>query len=170
VISDKWITILAIVASLFLGLFVLVLIFPPLLFGATSPVVHYAGLEIVRIVLFSCSIVSLFGIGPYLIYSFHQKTRLKDATNHYVKNKLQAILLALDLLEATADPTKQDELKKQIRKSLNQLNQAIKEAIQTDGRGVLPRASPEISASSFKPRGRMYNRKRLVISAPKDDN
>jgi hypothetical protein len=103
VISDKAITILAIVATFFLGTFVLVLIIPPLLFGAASPIMHYAGLEIIRITLFLCSMASLFGIGPFLIYSFSKKNRLKDATNHYVKNKLQVIVLSLDMLETTSD-------------------------------------------------------------------
>jgi hypothetical protein len=137
-LSDKAITILAIIASLFLGTFLMVLIVPPLLFGATSPVVRYAGLEIVRFVLFVCSMVSLFGIGPFLIYEFHQKNRLKDATNHFVKNKLQVILLCLDMLDAAHGGNAEQELRRQIRTSIYQLNDAIKETIQTDGRALKP--------------------------------
>jgi hypothetical protein len=98
--SDRTITILAIVASVFLGAFLFVLVVPPLVFGLSSPVVNYAGLQLVRVILFFGSVFSLFGVGPYLIYSFRQRSRLEQATNHYIKNKLAEIVLALDLLEA----------------------------------------------------------------------
>jgi hypothetical protein len=135
-ISDKAMTILAMVASISLGTFVLVLILPPLLFGSTSPIVNFAGLEIVRLALFLFAMISLFGIGPFLIYQFLQKNRLKDATNHYVRNKLQVILLSLDLLETTppGDYSREQELKKEIRDSITQLNDRIRETILNGGR------------------------------------
>jgi hypothetical protein len=96
-ISDRVIVILALIAIVAIGSFLLALIVPELFFHSTVP---QAWLFDVRLVLFFAAMVSLFGLGPFIVYEFRQKVKLQDAINHYVKNKMQEIVLVMDLVES----------------------------------------------------------------------
>lgn len=70
---------------------------PALFFHSNIPSAYLFN---IRVVLFSVAVVSLFGLGPFIIYQFQQKVKLQDAINHYVKNKMQEIILAVDIVES----------------------------------------------------------------------
>ena len=94
--SEHWIVIVAVIAIAIIASFDLALILPSLFHvrGLPTNVVY------LYIVLFAGNMVSVFVIGPVLIYQFRQKLKLQDAINHYVKNKMQEIVLAVDLVES----------------------------------------------------------------------
>jgi hypothetical protein len=96
-ISDRLIVILALTAIVAIGSFLLALIIPPLFLHSSIPQGYVFN---IRVVLFFAAMVSLFGLGPFIVYEFQQKVKLRDAINHYVKNKMQEIILAVDLVEA----------------------------------------------------------------------
>lgn len=99
ILSNRVITLLAVLASVFIGAFLLVLSVPPFIYGASSPILNYISLRVVRVALLAASAVSLFGIGPSLIYSFRERSKLESATNHHIRNKMQELILMLDALE-----------------------------------------------------------------------
>ncbi len=94
---DRLIVIVAIIAIVSSGAFLLALIVPTLFFHSTVPSAYIFD---VRVALFIVAVVTLFGLGPYIIYQFQQKVRLQNAISHYVRNKMQEIMLAIDLVEA----------------------------------------------------------------------
>jgi hypothetical protein len=100
--TDKLILTLAVVAVAVIAAFNLSLIIPTLLHigipSTTNTIYFY-------FVLFAGSTISVSAIIPLLIYQFRQKTRLEDAVHHYIRNKMQEIILSLDLVEANLVPT-----------------------------------------------------------------
>jgi hypothetical protein len=90
--------VLALVAVGFVGSFLLSLVLPNLIAGDTgaSALSIKIGVQNVRLVLFFASCVFLFGIGPYLIYNFYKIMRLEATTTHYIRNKLQIVILDIE--------------------------------------------------------------------------
>jgi hypothetical protein len=95
-VSDRLIVILAVTATVTLGAFLLAIIVPGLFFNISVPAAY---LVYVRIVLFFAAAVSIFAIGPLIVYQFKRNRKLQDAIDHYVRNKMQEIMLAVDLVE-----------------------------------------------------------------------
>jgi hypothetical protein len=96
-ISDRLIVVLAVTATVTLGGFLLAVIIPGLFFQKSVPAAY---VTYVRIVLFFAATISIFAIGPVIVYQFRRTRRLQDAINHYVRNKMQEIVLAIDLVES----------------------------------------------------------------------
>lgn len=97
IVSDKAIVVLALTATVSLGAFLLAVIVPALFFHTPVPGAY---VNYVRIVLFFTATVIIFAIGPLIFYQFRRNVKLQDAINHYVKNKMQEIVLAIDLVES----------------------------------------------------------------------
>jgi hypothetical protein len=106
-LPDRLIVILAVAAIVATGSLLLALVIPSLFFHSGIPSAY---LFFVRVFLFIAAMVSLFGLGPYIIYQFQQKVKLQDAINHYVKNKMQEIILSVDLVEANLVKTDVPEM------------------------------------------------------------
>jgi hypothetical protein len=95
-ISNRLIVFLAVIAVIVIASFDLALIAPSLFQLKNLP----SGTIYLYLVLFAGSVVSVFAVVPIMIYQFRQNIKLQDAINHYVKNKMQEIMLAVDLVES----------------------------------------------------------------------
>lgn len=96
--SQRIILVLALVAVGFVGSFLLSLVLPNLVLGNTgaSALTLKFGVEAIRLVLFFASCICLFGIAPYLIYNAYKIMRLEATTTHYIRNKLQIVILDIE--------------------------------------------------------------------------
>jgi hypothetical protein len=107
-ITERLIVVLAVAASVAIGAFLLAVIVPPLFFQQSVPSEYVV---YIRIVLFFAATICIFAVGPVIVYQFRQSRKLQDAINHYIKNKMQEIVLAVDLVESNLIKADTQELK-----------------------------------------------------------
>jgi ABC-type multidrug transport system fused ATPase/permease subunit len=106
-VSDRLIVVLALSATSAFGAFILAIIVPSLFFHTTVPPQYVL---YVRVVLFFAAGVGIFAIGPLIFYQFRRNLRLQNAINHYVRNKMQEIVLAVDLVQSNLVQADTDQL------------------------------------------------------------
>ncbi len=110
-LSQKVILLFALLALGFVGSFLLSLVLPNLILGSNgaSAISIAIGVQDMRLILFFASCVCLFGIGPYLIFNSYKIMRLEAVTTHYIRNKLQVVIL--DIENASTITTDTETLK-----------------------------------------------------------
>jgi hypothetical protein len=102
--ASRFLMILCLTALTFIGSFLLSLVLPALFLpaSATSPVSLAIGVSTVRVILFLAASVCLFGVCPYVVFNFYKILRLEAATDHFIRSKMQVIMLDIETASLTA--------------------------------------------------------------------
>jgi hypothetical protein len=102
---------LSLIALAFVDAFLLSLVLPALFLPSSinSPVSLFIGVRTVRFILFVGAMVCLFGVCPYVLFSFYKILRLEKATQHFIRSKIQVIMV--DIETASLGVKDEDTLK-----------------------------------------------------------
>jgi hypothetical protein len=105
--ASKYLMILSLTALAFIGAFLLSLVLPALFLpaSATSPLSLAIGVRSVRVILFVAASVCLFGVSPYVIYNFYKVLRLEAATDHFIRSRIQILMIDIEIASMTTKDT-----------------------------------------------------------------
>jgi hypothetical protein len=94
---------LSLTALAFIGAFLLSLVLPAFFLpsSTTSPVSLAIGMNVVRAILFVAASVCLFGVCPYVVFNFYKILRLEAATDHFIRSKMQVIMVDIEMASMT---------------------------------------------------------------------
>jgi hypothetical protein len=96
--ASRYLMALTLTALTFIGAFLLSLVLPALFLPAnvSSPLSLAIGVRNVRLILFIAASICLFGVSPYVVYSFYKILRLEAATEHFIRSKIQIIMIDIE--------------------------------------------------------------------------